>query len=241
MIKNMKTTKLILFALIAFNLTSFAQTVQFPATINLQKSTEFINAITKVGAFPFYIDNSHKMPVLKNKRTIDASYYGINIQNNVPMVCLDDFRYGHKFDNTSGTDGLGILSLAYWLPSNGNYLLLYCIVENDMDYYHEFFVTVTLTGEYIDYLLICDGWRDNIDVNFTQTQVNSDLSLKVKEIRDLSTTYTTITNLVTFPGQKVVTNYTISPSGKFTIGSTTQGTQRTFNISELKGLLINLN
>ena len=66
----MKTTKLILLALIVFKLTPYSQTVQFPAKINLQKSTEFLNAITKV-SLPFYIDNIHKMPVLKNKTSIN--------------------------------------------------------------------------------------------------------------------------------------------------------------------------
>jgi|GEM_PF-5010797 len=224
-----------------FPLMSFSQTVGFPTIVNISNSEDFVNNVVRINDFPYCIDNQHPMPSLKNKRSFDWQYLGLNLQNNVPMVCLDDFRYGHKFDNPYGEYGIGYLSLAYWLPSNGNYMLFYCILDNGMDYYREFLVTTSLSGAYVDHLLVRDGWSGDADINFTQAKVNSDLTLDLYEIKNLNTNYVPISDLTSFTGQKVTYQYTINTSGHFVLNSTVTGVQRTYNISELQGLISNLN
>lgn len=220
---------------------TFSQTVQFPSNITLSNLVGLNNNVTKVSTFPIYIDNQHKIGPIKNKRLWSAELAGINLQNKVPLVCLDDFRYGHKFDNTIGANGIGSLSLAYWLPSNGNYLLFYFTLENGMDYYREFLVTTTLSGAYIGHLLVCDGWSDSPShINFTQAKINADLSISLYEIRNLNANYIPITTLTTFTGKKAVAQYSINTDGVFVLNSTTLSNQRTFNITELKGLISNI-
>ncbi|MDP4269360.1 MAG: hypothetical protein Q8909_04455 [Bacteroidota bacterium] len=196
-----------------------------------------------MNSFPFYADNVHTMPSLVNGMLWSGENVGIDLQNKVPMVCLDDFRSGHKFDNPLGADGIGYLSLKYWFPSNGNYLLFYYVLENGMDYFREFLVTTTLSGVYIDHLLVKDGWyvEEPKEINFTQAQLNADLSLKVTEIRNLSSSYVKYSSLITFYGQKVVSNYKINTNGKFVLGTTNPpNPQRYFSISELKELLTDI-
>ncbi len=220
----------------------YSQTVQYPSNITLSNLTGLNNDVTKANTFPFWVDNVHSMPGLKNKRLWSGELAGINLQNNVPKVCLDDFRYGHKYDNSYGEDGLGYLSLMYWLPSNGNYLLFLYILENGMDHYKSFFITTSLSGAYIDHLLVNDGWYDTPNsVNFTQAKLNADLTLTLYEIRNLNASYVSISDLISFTGQKATYQYTLNTSGRFVLKSTVLGTQRTYNVSELKGLISNLN
>lgn len=217
-----------------------SQNASFPSNLGILNSNDFINNVVKINNFPFYADNHNSFPSLKNKRTFSLDYLGLNIQDSVPRVCLDDFRYGHKFDNPIGNNGLGSFSLTYWLPSNGNYLLFYLILDSDMYYFREFLVSTTLSGTYIDHLLVLDGWCDDPNVNFTQATVYNNLSITLYEIRNLNPTYVSMENLTTFPGRKVISQYHINSSGKFVLDSTTLGNQRTFNISELKGLISNI-
>ncbi len=223
-----------------FPLITFSQTVGFPTIISICSSQDFVNNVVKINSFPFYADNQHPMPSLKNKRSFDWQYLGLNLQKNVPLVCLDDFRYGHKFDNPIGEDGVGYLSIAYWVPSNGNYLLFYCILDNGMDYFRELLVTTNLSGAYVDHLLVRDGFCGDTDINFTQAKVNSDLTINLYEIRNLNTNYVPISDLTSFTGQKVTYQYTINTSGHFILNSTVTGVQRTYNISELQGLISNI-
>ncbi len=219
-----------------------SQTVQYPSNITLSNLEGLHNNVTKASTLPLMIDNVHPMPGLKNKRLWSGEFAGINLQNNVPMVCLDDFRCGHKFDNPYGEDGIGYLSLMYWLPSNGDYLLFVYILENGMDYYRTFLITTTLSGVYIDHLLVNDGWYDKpYSVNFTQARVNADLTIDLYEIKNLNTNYVPISDLTSFTGQKATYQYTINTSGNFILNSTVTGIQRTYNISELQGLISNLN
>jgi hypothetical protein len=240
----MKTSSAIKFIFTAFSINLFlglslcAQTVQFPTNISLTKKTNFLNEITKISRFPFYVDNVHVNPQVETVTSGDT--YGINLMNKVPKVCLDDFRYGHKFDNTLGENGYGYLSVIYWLPSNGDYLLLDFSLENDNEYYREFFVTTDLKGVIIDYLLVNDGWTGEKGANFIQSTLLSDLTLQQTEIKMLSTSYTPYTDITSFPGQKADYVYKISTEGKFVLKSKNEYPQRTFNITELKGLLKNL-
>lgn len=216
-----------------------SQNLQYPTNVNTKILQGLTSNVNKVENFPIYFDNIHSMPILKTGQLWNDSI--INIQNNVPTVCLDDFRYGHKFDNNIGGNGIGFLSVAYWLPSNGNYLLLYFILENGMDYYRDFLVTTTLSGDYIDHLLVRDGWYDSpASVNFTQTRVDLDLSITVYEVRNLNATYIPYSNLSSFIGQKVAYKYLIDCEGRFVVNSILVGNQRTFSISELKGLISNI-
>lgn len=230
------TLKFIIILILSCN-TIYSQVVQYPSNITLPKLQQLNDNVLKISAFPFYADNTHPMPRTKTGQLWAGEFAGIDLQNKVPTVCLDDFRYGHKFDNPIGANGIGYLSLEYWLPSNGNYLLFYYVLEDGADYYREFLVTTTLSGVYIDHLLVRDGWYDDPrEVNFTQAQLNSDLSLIVTEIRDLSASKVDYSSLTTFPGQKVVSNYRIISSGKFVLETSTSSNQRNFSISELHGV-----
>jgi hypothetical protein len=216
----------------------FSQTVQFPSNVTLSNVAGLNSHVTKVSTFPFFIDNQHAMPPLQGKKLWGGETFGINLQNTVPTVCLDDFRHGHKFDNPYGDDGIGYLSLMYWLPSNGNYLLFFYMLENGADYYRSFLVTTSLSGVYIDHLLVNDGWFDEPNsINFTQAQVNADLTVNWYEIRNLNTTYTSPSDMVSFEGEKISRVYTLNSNGQFVIYSTTFGARRTYTISELRGLL----
>ncbi len=213
-----------------------AQNLQYPTNVNSRVLQGLTANVNKVESFPILFDNIHSMPNLKTGQLWNDSI--INIHNNVPNICLDDFRDGHKFDNNIGDNGIGFLSVAYWLPSNGNYLLLYVVLENGMDYYREFLVTTTLSGDYIDHLLTRDGWYDSpASVNFTQSRVDLDLSITVYEVRNLNATYIPYSNLSSFIGQKVSYNYLIDSEGRFGVNSILVGNQRTFSITELKGLI----
>ena len=215
-----------------------AQTVQFPSNLNLSQNSKFLNEVIKISNFPFYVDNVHVNPTIKALKS--ESSYGINLLNKVPTVCLDDYRYGHKFDNTLGADGLGYLSVMYWLPSNGNYLLLDFVLDDEMEYYKEFLVTTDLNGVIIDYLLVNDGWTGSRGANFIQSTLLSDLTLQQTEIKLLSSSYVQHSSITAFPGQKVDYVYKISTDGKFVLQSKNEHTQRTFNITELKGLIKDL-
>lgn len=217
---------------------SYSQTVQFPSNVTLSNVTGLNANVTKVSTFPFRIDNQHPMPPLQGGQLWGGEVFGINLLDSVPTVCLDDYRYGHKFDNPYGDDGIGYLSLMYWLPSNGNYLLFFYILENGADYYKSFLVTTSLSGVYIDHLLVNDGWFDEPNsINFTQAQVNADLTINWYEIRNLNTAYTSPSDLVSFEGEKISRTYRLNTNGQFSICSTTFGARRTYVTSELRALI----
>lgn len=215
-----------------------SQKVQFPSNLNLSQNSKFLKEVVKISNFPFYADNIHVNPTVKVVTA--ASTYGIDLLNKVPSVCQDDYRYGHKYNNTLGEDELGYLSIMYWLPSNGNYLLFDFVLDNDMEYYKEFLVTTDLNGVIIDYLLVNDGWSGSSGANFIQSTLLSDLTLQQTEIKLLSSKYVPHISITTFPGQKVDYIYKISTDGKFVLQSKNEHTQRTFNITELKGLIEDL-
>jgi hypothetical protein len=197
----MRTVVFVVIAFSAFIIErGFSQAVQYPSNITLSNLTGLNNNVTKANAFPFWVDNVHSMPALNKNRLWSGELAGINLQNNVPLVCLDDFRYGHKLDNPHGEYGLGSLSLMYWLPSNGDYLLFVFFLDSGEDHFKTFFVTTSLSGVYIDHLLINDGWSDEPNaVNFTQAKLNADLTLTLYEVRNLNANYVPIGSLSSFP------------------------------------------
>ncbi|NDW17969.1 hypothetical protein D0T53_03435 [Dysgonomonas sp. 216] len=231
----MKTIVLIfLFISISYS-TVYCQSVSFPSNISISKRNEFLSNETKIENLPIYFDNVHALPEGKNPQLIGVEYYGFNLQNKVPMISTDDFRYGHKFENPwiSG-DATGFLSVLYWLPSNGNYTLLYCILESGRDDYRCFLITTTTSGLYIDHKLVHDGW-DNI--NFTQAELSSDLTLKITEIRMNGPSYISRGEFSTFNGQKANLVYKITPEGKFVLQSENIGIMKTYNVESLESLL----
>ncbi len=232
----MKRTLIILFIIIGWNYSS--QAVGFPSNITISNVSKLDSNITKVSTFPIYIDNVHSIAPIKGGKMWGGERFGINLQNNVPTVCVDDYRYGHKFDNPYGDDAIGYLSLMYWLPSNGDYLLFFYTLENGEDHYKSFLVTTTLSGQYIDHLLVNDGWSSEPrNVNFTQAVLSSDFIIDWYEVRNLNTTYVSPSNINTFYGRIVNRLYHLNSTGHFVnIYEYTRST-RMFNIIELKNPL----
>lgn len=219
---------------------SFSQTVGFP-TLNLVNNSFFLSKVTKVESLPFYLDNINERPTRISNKDYGDTPLGLSLTNTVPTICNDDFREGMKFVNSIGVDGIGFLSVLYWLPSNGNYLLLLCGLENGMDYYREFLVTTTLEGQCIDYLLVHDGFNEEPnDVNFVQCRLNNDMTISRTEIKMFSSVYVSCSEINTFQGQRVDQTYNLSTNGQFVLTSTNPYAVRSFNISELTGMLNNL-
>jgi hypothetical protein len=241
-INNISIKKLMFLLLIAALLSqlSFSQTVGFPI-LNLANNSIFQSKVTMVENLPFYLDNLNERPTRISDKDYGDTPLGLSITNTVPTICNDDFRDGFKFENSNGEDGFGFLSVLYWLPSNGDYMLLLCGLENGMDYYREFLVTTTPEGQCIDYLLVHDGfYEEPHDVNFVQCALNNDMTISRTEIKMFSSTYVSCSEINTFQGQRVDQIYNVNSNGNFVLTSTNPFAVRSFNVTELKGMLNNL-
>jgi hypothetical protein len=210
-----------------------AQTVQFPTTLTLSQNDRFRSYVAKIQNLPFFMDNVNSRPSHDGRFHNDI-FFGLSLTSHIPRVCHDDFRYGMKFVNTVGAAVLGNLFILNWLPSNGNYLLIDCVVDNDMDSFREFLVTTTLSGQYIGHIMVRDGFATDKEVNFVQSKLLGDLTIQQAEIKMLSSSYTSPSAIKTFPGQKVHRSYKICTNGTFEMTSTSEDPQTTFNISQLK-------
>lgn len=233
----MKKILILFFSATLLTQLAFSQTVGFP-TLNLANNSFFLSKVTKVESLPFYLDNINDRPARISKRNYGETPLGLSLTTMVPTICNDDFREGMKFVNSDGNNGYGFLSVLYWLPSNGNYLLLLCRLENGMDYYREFLVTTTLDGHCIDYLLVHDGFsKETNDANLVQSILNNDMTLSCTEIKMLSSTYVRCSNISTFQGQRVDQTYNLTQNGHFISMSINPSAERSFSISELTGRL----
>jgi len=213
---------------------ALGQPYSFPSNLNINKKNEFIEKTGKIKSFPIYIDNVHKLSSGKPLFFFDIKDYGFNLQGKVPLVLSPDQRYNKKFENRWGKNGIGYLSGMYWLPSNGDYIMLFAILESGTDDYRYFLITFTLNGKCIDYKLVNDG-TNNID--FTQAELDSTFTLKLTEIRFWDSVYKNIYDYSTIKGKKVNSVYKITPKGKFVLQSEKIGDEKKYKLDDLTKLL----
>jgi len=212
----------------------FGQSYSFPSNINISKKSAFIENEGKIDSFPIYFDNTHTLYSEKSSGYFDIEGYGFDLRKKVPLVSSPDQRYNKKFENRWGKNGIGDLSGVYWLPSNGDYIMLYAILENETDNSRLFLITFTLDGKCIDYKLVKDGVNE---INFTQAELDSTFTLKLTEIRFGDSVYKNIYDYSTIKGKKVNSVYKITPKGKFVLQSEKIGDEKTYKLDDLTKLL----
>ena len=208
------------------------QSYSFPSNFNISKKSAFIENTGKIKSFPIYIDNIHTLSSGRPLRFFSIRDYGFNLLGKVPLVSSDDQRYDKKFER--GKKNISNLSGMYWLPSNGDYIMLYAILEDGRDCYRNFLITFTLNGKCIDYKLVNDGVNE---INFTQAELDSTFTLKLTEIRFWDSVYKNIYDYSTIKGKKVNSVYKITPKGKFVLQSEKIGDEKTYKLDGLTKLL----
>ena len=232
----MKKAAVILFIMCAIMPVCIAlgQPYSFPSNFNISKKSAFIENEGKMDSFPIYFDNMHSFSSGKSSLLHSVEGYGFHLQGKVPLVSSPDQRYNKKFENRWGKNGIGYLSVMAWLPSNGNYIMLYAILENVTDNSRLFLITFTLDGKCIDYKLVKDGVNE---INFTQAELDSTFTLKLTEIRFWDSVYKNIYDYSTIKGKKVNSVYKITPKGKFVLQSEKIGDENTYKLDDLTKLL----